>query len=141
MVRHAYEPLFTDLDVTHATPAQIREYFHSQGASGDIGRKCLSFFFAIAADAKIPISPHLRTSAPRPKARKGGADDMARGKVVKQGETEENITHARLLLEKFPVFNPEWAPDIQKKWFDAYSVVCRIIRPTSYPRRSSAVSR
>jgi len=141
VVRHAYEPLFNDLDVSHATQAQIREYFDSQGASGDIGRKCLSFFFAVAADAHIPVSPHLTKSAPHPRARRSGPDDGSRARGSKPLEVQAEPAWERLLLEKFPNFDPEWTEDLKKKWFDAFAGLKKALEASSYYRRSPAARR
>jgi hypothetical protein len=140
MVRNAYEPLFTDLDVTRATQAQIREYFYSQGASGDIGRKCLSFFFAISADANIALSPHLRKSAPRGRAKKGAINEMPKPRVSRSVDGTSGVEWEMMLLEKFPNFNPEWSEDLKKKWFDAFKFLKKSLE-TSAPRRRSPTSR
>lgn len=120
IVRDAYEPLFTRLDVTRATQAQIREYFNSQGVSGDIGRKCLSFFLTTAAEAEIPLSPHLRKSTPRGRKKKTGSDDMPKPKVDKSVQSGGDMTLEKMLLEKFPDFDPGWPDNVKKKWFDAF---------------------
>jgi hypothetical protein len=138
MVRNAYEPLFTDLDVTRATQAQIKEYFYSQGASGDIGRKCLSFFFAISADANISLSPHLRKSAPRGRGKKNAISEMPKPRVTKS--TDGGVEWERMLLEKFPNFNPEWSEELKKKWFDAFKFLKKSLE-ISAPRRRASTSR
>ena len=99
IVRNAYAPLFSDRDVTRATQAQVREYFSSRGASGDIGRKCLSFFFAVAGESDIPLSPHLRKSAPQGRGKKAGLDDMPRQRVGKVAESGGNPEWERILLD------------------------------------------
>jgi hypothetical protein len=140
MVRNAYEPLFTELDVTRATQAQIKEYFYSQGASGDIGRKCLSFFFAICADGKISLSPHLKKSVPRGRPKKSAISEMPKLRVGKTVESGGNVEWERMLLEKFPNFNPEWSEELKKKWFDAFKFLKKSLE-TSAPRRRFSTSR
>jgi len=119
IVREAYEPLFTGLDVTRATQSQIREYFSSQGVSGDIGRKCLSFFFAIAAEANILLSPHLGKSVSR-RGKRTKSDDTPRPKPVKSAQVEVEASLEKMLLDKFPDFDPGWTDDVKAKWFDAF---------------------
>ncbi|MBI4304333.1 MAG: DUF5343 domain-containing protein, partial [Chloroflexi bacterium] len=76
IIRNAYEPLFSALDVTKgATQSQLREFFKSQGVSGDIERKCLSFFFALAADANLTLSPHLKKPSSRGRGKRAGGND------------------------------------------------------------------
>lgn len=140
MVRNAYEPLFTDLDLTRATQAQIREYFFSQGASGDIGRKCLSFFFAISADANIVLSPHLRKSALKGGAKKSAISEMPKPRVSKSVDWGGSVEWERMLLEKFPNFNPEWSEELKKKWFDAFKFLKKSLE-ISAPRRRTSTSR
>jgi len=140
IVRNAYAPLFSDRDVTRATQAQVREYFSSRGASGDIGRKCLSFFFAVAGESDIPLSPHLRKSAPQGRGKKAGLDDMPRQRVGKVAESGGNPEWERILLDKFPNFNPEWSEELKKKWFEAFKLLKRTLE-TSTPGRRSATRR
>jgi Family of unknown function (DUF5343) len=140
MIRSAYEPLFKDLDVTRATQAQIKEYFYSQGASGDIGRKCLSFFFAISTDANIPLSPHLRKSATRGRGKMSAISDVPKPRIAKSTDDGSGVEWERMLLEKFPNFNPEWSEDLKKKWFDAFKFLKKSLESSS-PRRKASTYR
>ena len=139
IVRNAYGPLFTELDVTRVTQAQVKEYFYSQGASGDIGRKCLSFFFAICADGNIALSPHLKKSARRGRG-KTSAIEVLKPRVSKGADSGGSVEWERMLLEKFPNFNPEWSEELKKKWFDAFKFLKKSLE-TSAPRRRASVSR
>jgi hypothetical protein len=118
----------------------MKEYFDSQGASGDIGRKCLSFFFAISADANIPLSPHLRKPASRGKGRKSAIGEVLKPRVSKSADSSGNVEWGRMLLEKFPNFNPEWSDELKKKWFDAFKFLKKSLE-TSAPRRRASTSR
>jgi len=140
MVRSAYAPLFTDLDVTRATQAQIKEYFYSQGASGDIGRKCLSFFFAISADANISLSPHLRKSGTRSRGKNSAIGDVLKPRAAKSTDDGGGVEWERMLLEKFPNFNPEWSEELKKKWFDGFKFLKKSLE-TSAPRKRASTSR
>jgi len=120
VVREAYEPLFTGLDVTRATQAQIREYFSSQGVSGDIGRKCLSFFFAIAAEANILLSPHLGKSTSRGRLKRTKSDEVPKPKLAKSAQVVGEASLEKMLLDKFPDFDPGWTDEVKAKWFDAF---------------------
>ena len=139
VVRNAYSPLFTELDVTRVTKAQVTEYFHSQGASGDIGRKCLSFFFAICADGNITLSPHLKKSGRKGRA-KNGAAEVLKPRAIKPVDSGSSVEWERMLLEKFPNFNPEWSEELKKKWFDAFKFLKKSLE-TSAPRRRASTSR
>jgi hypothetical protein len=129
VIRSAYGPLFTELDITRATQAQIREHFRSRGASGDICRKCVSFFLAISSEAEIPLSPHLRKSSPRVKVKKVTSVDMVR--VGGGAELAGYPAWVEKLLEKFPNFDPEWPDELKKKWFDAFKSLKSALLETS----------
>ena len=139
IVRNAYGSLFTELDVTRVTQAQVKEYFNSQGASGDIGRKCLSFFFAVCGDGNIPLSPHLRKSAPRGRGKKSAIGEVLKPRVGKSADSG-GVEWERMLLEKFPNFNPEWSDELKKKWFDAFKFLKKSLEISS-PRRRAPASR
>ncbi len=140
VVRSAYAPLFTDknMDVSRATRAQIKEYFDSQGASGDIGRKCLTFFCAVSKEANIALSPHLRKPAARNKKRQVRGDDTSEQKSGRGARTDGGSTWDKL-LEKFPSFNPEWPDEVKIKWFDAFKYLKKTLE-TAPPRRRTSSS-
>jgi hypothetical protein len=140
MVRNAYGPLFTELDVTRVTQAEVKEYFDSQGASGDIGRKCLSFFFAVCADGNIPLSPHLRKSAPRGREKKSAIGEGLKQRLSKSAESS-GVDWEMMLLEKFPNFNPEWSEEIKKKWFDAFKFLKKSLEISALRRRGPTSKR
>jgi len=139
MVRNAYGPLFTEVVVERVTQAEMKKYFARQGASGDIGRKCLSFFCAISADANIPLSPHLRKSAPKVRGKKSAIGEVLKQRVSKSADSS-GVDWDRMLLEKFPNFNPEWSEELKKKWFDAFKFLKKSLE-TSAPRRKASTSR
>jgi hypothetical protein len=140
VVRSAYAPLFTDksMDVSRATRAQIKEYFDSQGASGDIGRKCLTFFCAVCKEANIALSPHLRKPVARDTKRQisgNGTVGQKSGRPVRTG----GGSAWDKLLDKFPSFNPQWSDEVMIKWFDAFKYLKKTLE-TSPPRRRTSTS-
>jgi len=137
MVRNAYKPLLADVNFSSATQAQVKEYFSSQGASGDIGRKCMSFFFAIANEAKIPLSPHLKKSASQEQGGKSAHAVLPRPRISKLMESGSSINWEAMLFDKFPDFNPGWPDDIQKKWFDAFFKFFKRASETSADKRKT----
>jgi len=124
LIRKAYAPLFADLDVAHASHKQVNEYFKSQGITGDIARKCWSFFAAISADAGIELSPQLDRSKSREMAkqmRRGVRTSVrANHEIVSRGASSDNESLAlkRMLLDKFPNFDPQWPVELKSAWFD-----------------------
>ena len=118
IVRGGYESLFASLDVSRATLAQMRSHFNIQG---DNGRKCLSFFCAIATEANIPLSPHIGKSKSR--GRKKRDEDMPKLKAGRQtavSRQSDEQPWERLLIDKFPNFDNAWPDEIKNKWFDAF---------------------
>lgn len=136
IVRNSYGTLFTELDVTRATQAQVKEHFRARGASGDICRKCVSFFLAISGEADITLSPQLKKSSPRGKVKKVASSDMTR--VGKAAELGRSPAWVEMLLEKFPNFDPEWPDELKKKWFDAFKSLKSALLETSSPARRTA---
>lgn len=125
-----------DFDLKGATLHELQDSFSQTGATGDTLRKCIVFFLSAAKDAGMGISPHIKTTpGPRvgTKQRKrinpsqklnGNGDDqlqptIPQEKTPTKGISLENILLDRL-LEKFPVFNPQWEPDVQAKWFEGF---------------------
>ncbi len=141
MVRNAYGPLFAEVDIARATQAQMKEYFDKQGASGDIGRKCLSFFFAVCADGNIQLSPHLKKSAPKGRGKQIAIGEGLKQKLSKSADSS-GVSWESMLLEKFPDFNPGWSEELQKKWFDGFKFLFfKKNSGTSAPRRRGPTSR
>ena len=70
----AYAPIFGDLDLSRATPNQIDERFEQYGVTGDVKRKCLTFFLSAAQELEIPLSTlvheRARTVRRSPRARR-----------------------------------------------------------------------
>lgn len=131
MVRTHYSFLFTPgFDLQSTTPRQIDEKFSSFTDSSDMRRKCIAFFVGIANDAGIPLSPHLigkrgvKGSTPRkPKARKSSPSG---GALSNPPQEKDSVTPptpdtwSKMLLGKFPDFDPTWSPELKEKWFSGF---------------------
>lgn len=59
VIEQSYRPVLRDLELERTTLGQLSDRFEESGAKRDIGRKCVSFFLALASDAGIPLSPPL----------------------------------------------------------------------------------
>ena len=118
-------------DLKTATYAQLEEVFHSNFQITDsVKRKCVKFFVALASDAGIEFSPFilkkvrsLRTtvSAIKPSVKRTTLKPK-RNSVVPQ-TPEETATEAswdRMLLSKFPIFDPTWPDNVKMGWFEAF---------------------
>lgn len=121
VTKQAYNNLFTKLDLNRATSAQLKEHFKNLGMSKDIGRKCVSFFLAMADESGIHLSPHLRESIPGTRVKKATTKNSPR-----KGDglaTPFELPHylAPLLINKFPNFDPAWPQDTKHKWFEDFA--------------------
>ena len=63
---NAYAPILGDLNISHATPKQLRDRFKDVGgAEGSMNERCIRFYLMAMKDAKIAISPHLLARKPK----------------------------------------------------------------------------
>lgn len=124
IVRRAYAPLFADLDLAHSSPGQVKEYFDSQGIKGDIGRKCLSFLRAIAADAQMELSPRIERSSRGRKVDKPRVEDIPRHREF--SAEPRDTAWVRALIDKFPSFDPQWPDPLKLKWFEDFNTLSQL---------------
>ncbi len=136
----AYVPVFGEnFDLAGATAQSFEERFRRL-ATGDTVRKCEGFFIAAAKDANLPLSPYVMKRGaltgsgrtPRQRVRRpirppaGNTNGTGQEKPPagrnehEPGPPPADQPWARLLLEKFPSFDPSWPDDVKAKWFDAF---------------------
>ncbi len=118
------------LDPQTATYAQLREAFHQTFELGsDVSRKCIKFFVALAGDAGIPLSPFVtkrfrsaRNGTATKKVTRKTGTRIVRKAIVPQNvqEIPERIPWDKLLLTKFPAFDPAWSDEVKLNWFKAF---------------------
>jgi hypothetical protein len=127
-----YAPILTGkVDLQSTTPQKLRDAFTALGAKGETIEKCIAFLVALGKDAGFTLSPHLTTrAAPKPRTKRtprpgvapggdaGGAGEPNGGGGDGGGHASDPA--AKALLDKFPTFDPSWAPEIQAKWFAAF---------------------
>jgi hypothetical protein len=117
------------LDLQNATYAELEEVFQNTFmVKSNVSRKCIKFFTELARDAGIPYSPSFTKTHKVPRASSGTKN------VTKKFGTRTNqnfpvplldnkITGLdpwhKMLLEKFPDFDPTWNDDIKMNWFVA----------------------
>ncbi len=121
--------LHGSLDPQSATYAQLEEVFHDNyELAGDVARKCIKFFVGLANDAGIPLSPFVtrksttRSSPGTKKTVKKTAVKTNRNSVIPSSgeEIEMRMPLDKVLITKFPSFDPTWPDDVKSKWFDAF---------------------
>lgn len=118
------------LDPQSATYAQLEEAFKGTfQLADDVCRKCIKFFIAIAEDARIPLSTFITKrvrsarSSPGTKTtpKKTGIRTIRNLPVPQEAkEVPDRTNWNRMLVEKFPTFDPSWTKEIQMKWFEAF---------------------
>lgn len=117
-------------DSETATYAQLQETFHDTFELTDsVCRKCVKFFVALATDAKIPLSPFIlrrvrsarATSGTKPSIKRSGTKQK-RNLIVPQDfeEIPEEMSWDKMLLAKFPTFDPSWSDEVKLGWLEAF---------------------
>ena len=114
----SYKFLFEgEFQLDRETESQLRERFEQTGVSGDTQRKAIAFFIKAAKDAGL--------GAPKPKTQTifpasiPSQESVGTPKVTLTPPAED-ISLEKILLSKFPSFDPAWSEEVQKKWFDAF---------------------
>jgi hypothetical protein len=118
------------LEPDNATYAQLQEVFKATfPVADDVSRKCIKFFIAMAGDAGIPLSPHILkrsrsvhgTGGIRNVVKKSGMRTNRNPEVLNtMVEMPDRTSWNKMLLEKFPTFDPSWSDEIKLKWFAAF---------------------
>ena len=131
----AFDFLFTgSFDPQTATPAQLKQVFHSNfQISSSVSRKCIKFFVDMANDAGISLSPFITkqyraysTNATKTVSKKS-SPKTTRNALMPQtmDELPDRTSWDKLLLNKFPSFDPSWPDEVKMKWFAAFDELLR----------------
>jgi hypothetical protein len=122
--------LRSPFDSRTATYAQLEEAFRSTFELTDsVSRKCVKFFVALASDAGMPLSPFItrrlrsvRGSIGTRLAAKKRGSKTSRNLIIPQAfeETSNGTSWEKMLLTKFPAFDPTWPDEVKLKWFEAF---------------------
>ncbi len=118
------------LEPQNATYSQLEEIFHDKyQLTGDLSRKCLKFFIELTNDAGIPLSPFItkrfrsgRTvTGTKPVTKKSTARTVRHLPVPQDVEDSPALgAWDRILLTKFPTFDPSWSDELKLKWFAGF---------------------
>ena len=117
------------VDYKTATYAQFEDVLHANfQITSDVARKCIKFFVDFATDARIPVSPFVIK-----KNRKARTTTSNRRTKIKNDDKTVNPgakPHTapvlfgtgmdKMLVNKFPDFDPAWSDEIKVKWFSAF---------------------
>ncbi len=116
------------VDYKTATYAQFEDILYANfKVNADVARKCIKFFIDFATDARIPLSPFIikktrkaRTASASKKSRQKSSNHAKISSVHDEQNVPNGINVDKLLIDKFPGFDPSWPDEIKVKWFDAF---------------------
>jgi len=117
-------------DSQTATYAQIEEVFHRTFELTDsVARKCVKFFVALASDAGMPMSPFIikrvrlmrAGTGTKPAIKRRGVKGK-RNLIVPHNleEVPAEVSWDKMLLAKFPTFDPSWSDEVKLGWLGAF---------------------
>ncbi len=139
MTNESFAFLFSSVDPQTATYAQLEEAFrHSFQMTSDVSRKCIKFFVAIAGDSGFSLSTFITKrfrlgrsgTVPRQVSKRRNVRTDQSSKIPQTVEVLPNGTSwDKLLLTKFPAFDPTWTDEVKLNWFKAFDELLRI-RPS-----------
>ena len=117
-------------DLQSSTYSQLQEAFHSTFELTDgVSRKCVKFFVEMASVAGMPLSPFISKRLRSARSSTGTkSSTKKRGTKAKwnltvpqdAGEIPAEMSWNKILLAKFPTFDPTWTDEVKLKWFEAF---------------------
>jgi hypothetical protein len=133
IARESYSFFFlSQVDPQTATYAQLEETFHDNyQIASDVARKCIKFFIGLACDCGMKISPFVtkktrNSHSPAALKKPVKALDKKERTEIRQvfgqssGQSSNGNGLDKLLLDKFPGFDPSWPDEVKMKWFAAF---------------------
>ena len=127
-------------DLQSSTYAQLQEAFHNAFELTDgVSRKCVKFFVEMASASEIPLSPFISkrlrsgrsSTGTKQLVRKRGTKAKWNSGVPQDlGEIPAEMAWNKILLTKFPTFDPTWTDEVKLKWFEAFDKLLERNCPT-----------
>jgi hypothetical protein len=120
----------SSLELQNATYSQLDEIFHDTfQLTDDVRRKCVKFFVELATEAGVPLSPFITKRFRSTHSNAGIKIPIKRTSIRTNRnlvmpqileEIPEQGPWGRMLLTKFPTFDPSWSDELKLKWFEAF---------------------
>ena len=118
ILEEKYSEIF-QIDLVRATRSQFNEIFRSVGINDGMLNKCQLFFIQACQDAGIELSNYIL-------ARRHGLSSQKKiektqaNKIVSPAKTKLSPNELLIskILDKYPDFDPNWSPDVQKSWME-----------------------
>ena len=113
-----YSEIF-QIDLVRATRSQFNEIFRSVGINEGILNKCQLFFIQACQDAGIELSNYILARRHGLSSHKKIEKTQA-NKIVPLPKTKLSSNELLIskILDKYPDFDPNWSPDVQKSWME-----------------------
>ncbi|MBI2869085.1 MAG: DUF5343 domain-containing protein [Chloroflexi bacterium] len=121
-------------DPNNATYSQLEQAFRDNyQLGGDVSRKCIKFFVSLATDAGIYLSPFVtKKSTGRTGSGTKKVNKKIPGRVEKNAssmpsipEDENRVSLDKILITKFPAFDPAWSEEVKLKWFEGFDLLLK----------------
>lgn len=132
IIAEAYGFLSGAVNPQAGSYAQMEAAFHRTfQLAGDVSRKCIKFYIAIAGEAGLVLSSSItnRVRSTRNGTSTGIIPRKKNAKIVPVPLVErkvellpDSMLEDKLLITKFPSFDPTWKEEVQISWFKAYGV-------------------
>lgn len=121
----AYPFLFKEgFPLERTTSLLLQERFSETGVTGSTTRKCIAFFMKAAKDAGIKLPDHIKKTPGRPRI-VGTTKEKRKTNHLRLEDSlsasGEDLSLEKLLLSKFPSFDPAWPDDVKTKWFEGFN--------------------
>ncbi|MBK89633.1 MAG: hypothetical protein CL772_00465 [Chloroflexi bacterium] len=118
-----YDHIF-ELDLDNATRYQFREAFKKFGTKEGVLVKCESFFIQAAKFSDISLSNHILARRHNNKSNsnekiKSQTTQVSQSILSKKNSVEKNTNIVKIILDKYPEFDPSWTPEVQKAWIES----------------------
>ena len=121
-------------DPNAVTYAQLEECFHANyQIANDVARKCIKFFISLSNDGGMKLSPFITKKARSARVQAGTKkqqkqQDKVGTEIPKPTVIIPNgIGLDKLLIDKFPQFDPAWPDEIKSRWFSAFDELLKRI--------------
>jgi hypothetical protein len=118
------------IDLQTATYSQLEEAFEKNfELTESVKRKCVKFFVSLAIDTGIPLSQfitrRLRSlpdgTGTKPAAKRKPSRTKTDNIVTQENNRITDKVHwDKMILDKFPTFDPAWSDEVKLKWFSAF---------------------
>ena len=114
-----YDHIFR-LDLGSATKYQFREAFRKFGTKEGVLVKCESFFIQAAKFSQIDLSSHILARRHNNNEKlKSQTNSNSQSVSYKKNSFEKNTNIVKIILDKYPEFDPSWTPEVQRAWIES----------------------